>query len=412
MTRPAASTIEVPLAPPARRALHADAQRFSVRIHADVDALPACWPRSGAPGEARCHVFQTVEFLKVWVETFARAGKARPFFVEVRDLEGALAMLVPFALWRRFGARILTFADDGAADYNAPALFPTTWDWTPRNAAEAWRAIKTALPRFDVALFDKMPATVGGIVNPLHLLSTGENTESTHATDLRRPWAEVEKGQVFYGKRMRRIASLEETTPVRMEIAQDRASRDRILAALLEQKQRRFEETRVPGFDAQPEKRDFYVRATDAMAQAGALHLSALVFGEEIAAAQWSLVHGGRYYALVGSFDPTTYARYSPGKVLYLMLLKRLHEDGIEIADLGVGDEAYKMDHCDLHFRLTVLTEAETVMGRLFLARADGMRRLRASPLWRRLRPLKWVVLRKLRREPEPKGASGPEDAA
>ena len=389
-----------PVAPPlgSRRVFGADSQRFAVRVHADVSALPPCWPRSGRTSDARAHVFQTAEFLKAWLETFGRASRAQACFVEVRDADGALAMLAPLVITREAGARTLTFVDGGSADYNAPILFETPWHWTPRNAAEAWRAIKTALPRFDVALFDKMPAEVGGVVNPFHLLATGENPESCHATDLRKPWPEVEKRQVFYGKRMRRIASLAETTPVEMEIATDKPARDRILAALIAQKQRRFEETRVPGFDAQPEKREFYERATEAMAEAGALHLSALSFGGEIVAAQWSLVHDKRYYALVGSFDPSVYGRYSPGKVLYLMLIKHLHENGFAFADLGVGDEDYKRDHCDVTIRLTVMTEAQSAAGRLFLARIDGMKRLRASALWQRLRPLKWIVLRKLRR--------------
>ncbi|QZO01028.1 GNAT family N-acetyltransferase [Chenggangzhangella methanolivorans] len=254
-----------------------------------------------------------------------------------------------------------------------------------------------------------MPAEVGGIVNPFHLLATGENPESCHATDLTKPWAVVEKGQVFYGKRLRRIASLQETVPVEMLVAEDKAGRDRILAALLEQKQKRFEETRVPGFDAQPEKREFYERATEAMAESGALHLSALSFGGDIVAAQWSLIHDRRYYALVGSFDGSVYGRYSPGKVLYLMLIKRLHEAGVETADLGVGDEAYKKDHCDVTIALSVMTEAQSLLGRLYLARAEGLKRLRASALWQKLRPLKWVMLRKLRRETEPV-AEGAQD--
>lgn len=398
--RPAAA-LAAARAPSGRRVLGADAQRFAVRVHEDASALPAHWPRSGRSEETRCHVFQTAEFLEVWAATFGRASRARTCFVEVRDADGALAMLIPFAIVRKAGARILAFVDGGAADYNAPILFETAWDWTPRNAAEVWRAIRTALPDFDVALFDKMPAEVGGVVNPFHLLATAENPESCHATDLRKPWAEVEKRQVFYGKRMRRIASLQETTPVEMLIAEDDPTRGRILTALLEQKQRRFEETRVPGFDAHPEKREFYERATEALAKSGALHLSALAFDGEIVAAQWSLLHGERYYALVGSFDGRVYGRYSPGKVLFMKLLKHLHERGVAIADLGVGDEAYKQDHCDMTIRLSVMTEAQTLAGRFYLARADAMARLRASALWRRLRPLKWVLLRGLRRDAE-----------
>jgi len=396
-SRPAAAhPVASPL--PARRVLGADGQRFSVRVHDDVEALPDHWPRAGRSSGARSHVFQTAEFLRAWVETFGRASRARTYFVEARDADGALALLAPFSIARKGGARILSFVDAGAADYNAPILFETPWEWTPRNAAAAWSAMKTALPPFDVAMFDKMPAEVGGVLNPFHLLATGENPEGCHATDLRRPWPEIEKRQVFYGKRMRRVASLAETTPVEMTIAEDAPTRARILAALLEQKQRRFEETRVPGFDAQQEKRAFYERATDAMAKAGALHLSALSFGGDIVAAQWSLIHDGRYYALVGSFDGRVYGRYSPGKVLYLMLLKHLFERGIEIADLGVGDEAYKKDHCDITIPLSVMTETQTAAGRFYLARLAGMARLRASALWRKLRPLKWIVLRALRR--------------
>lgn len=390
MAQPA-NVFEAPATPTAPRG-------FVVRVFENVGALPAHWPRSGFTSEAHCHVFQTVEFLQVWAATFGRAHDARPLFVEITGDDGALALLAPFELLRKGGARVLTFADDGSADYNAPVLFPSHWDWTPELAAGMWQAVKAALPPFDVAILDKMPADVGGVPNPFHMLADAANPVSCHYSDLQKPWAEVEDGQPHMRTLKKRMRALDRVAPTQLLIATGARERDAILIKLLEQKQRRFEDTKVPGFDANPEKRAFFTQATEIFAGTGALTLSALMVGDEIVATMWGLTHCRRYYGLVIGNEAGEWAKFSPGRILYHRMLRWLHERGVERMDVGIGDETWKLEQCDVTIPLAMKTEPVTWRGRLYIRRTDAMRRLRASPVWERIRPLKWIVLRNLRK--------------
>ncbi|WP_204315427.1 hypothetical protein, partial [Stenotrophomonas maltophilia] len=90
---------------------------------------------------------------------------------------------------------VLTFVDDGVADYNAPILFPNGDEWTRTSAQQLWNKIAKALPPFDMAIFDKMPEQIRDRTNPLFLLAEDLNGESCHLTNLKRSWPEVDQSQ-------------------------------------------------------------------------------------------------------------------------------------------------------------------------------------------------------------------------
>ena len=164
---------------------------FRIGVHDDIAAI-VHWPHAGATGDAACHIFQTVEFLRIWQDTYGRATSARPFFVAVYEQDGAPLLMLPLAITRRGGVRELSFIDAAACDYNAPVLFPTSRLWTSGTAAALWADIVAALPPFDILSLVKLPAEVGGLVNPLYLLSRSDNPESCHGTDLAGSWEAVE----------------------------------------------------------------------------------------------------------------------------------------------------------------------------------------------------------------------------
>lgn len=375
---------------------HGEAEtRFVVAVFADTAALSPDWPHDGA-GPARAHAFQTVPFIKTWLATYGQADALTPCLVEVRDTAGRPVLMLPLGIANTRGTRILRFLDGGVSDYNAPVLFPTAIVWTQARVEALWDAVLMALPPIDLVELDKMPQTVGGLANPLHQLAHEANPESCHLTDLSRPWQEVEKS-IQSAKNLRnRQRALERLGSSTLLVASTKKERDFILDALLRQKQRRFEETRVPGFAEHPEKAAFFTLGSDILAQAGTLHLSALVVNDEVIAAYWGLVQGRHYYGLLIGYEAGDWAKYSPGRVLHYLLLKQLSAEGYECLDLGIGDEAWKQSACDVTIPLRRLIAARTPRGAIALAMRRQFERLRASRLWQAARPLKWVVLRAL----------------
>lgn len=375
----------------------AGSESFTIDVHERIDQVSAEWPRGGADTDARCHAFQTITYLETWQATYGKTYGARLCLVEVRDRSGKPVLMIPLMISRQRGSRVLAFTDFSVSDYNAPVLFPTSIVWTKRSAAALWQSIVAHLPAFDLVLLDKMPEKVRDLVNPLYLLSDEPNAESCHLTNLDQPVEEIEKAVRGVRTFKRHFRGLQRLGKCEVMIAQTPEERRFILDKLLEQKQRRFEETKVPGFEKHPEKRDFFSLGTETFAAIGALHLSALVLDGQVLATTWGLTQGRHYYGLFLSFEAGEWGKYSPGRVLHHQLLLHLAERGYSCFDLGIGDEEWKISVCDVHIPLTQLRAARTLRGQLTLARMSALAWLRDTAIWQRVRPLKWVVLRKLR---------------
>jgi CelD/BcsL family acetyltransferase involved in cellulose biosynthesis len=104
--------------------------------------------------------------------TIAFARNMETLFVAVVDAERKPLMLLPLGMQRRCGVRILTFLDGGLSDYNSPVLFPATRDWGEDDVRIFWRGLRHILPRFDIAILDKMTDQIGDLPNPLIPLAT------------------------------------------------------------------------------------------------------------------------------------------------------------------------------------------------------------------------------------------------
>lgn len=360
--------------------------------------IPADWPGVASMGDVRGHIFQTREFLGVWADTFGADLKLDARFVTVRNAQGDVMLRVPLAIETRRGLRVLSFADQSCADINAPLLGPAAMDWTVDGARSLWSAIEGALPPVDHVLLEKMPAMVGDWINPLHLLATAPNPESIHGSDLTRPWPEIEETQAQLKTLKRKARGLEKLGLVKFIVASDDAERTRLVNRLLEQKQRRFEDTRVPGFAENPTPKHFFEQATEVFATTGNLHLAALEVGGELIATSWTVSLQSRIYELMIGFESGDWAKHSGGRVLNLRYLEWAKAKGFAYLDHGIGDEDWKHENCDTHVPLGRLMVSRTARGRRADVRAALVARVRATKFYQALRPWKWVVKRALRR--------------
>jgi CelD/BcsL family acetyltransferase involved in cellulose biosynthesis len=254
------------------------------------------------------------------------------------------------------------------------------------------------LPPFDVQRLTKMPAQIDGVCNPLSLLGDRPNVVSCHGNDLRRSWAEIDKALPRRQGLMRKIRKLEGLGPLHFGAAQDEGEQKAATEAFLRQKQWRFEQTHVPGFDADRDKLDFFTDGTATFADAGMLQLFTLRSGDTILATLWGLRVARRFYAIMLSFEPGDWARFSPGSILYYQVLRHLHGQGYEWLDLGIGDEAWKTESCETTFDLVATEKAVSRAGHVLLARTRLVAAVRSTSIWQAIRPLKWIIRRRLKR--------------
>lgn len=368
---------------------------FVLTVHR---GLPADWPGVNDLGEARGHVFQTREFMSVWAETLGSGDHIDARFVDVADRSGHPLMRLPLAIETQRGLKVLGFADQSCADYCAPLLYPTTIEWTRERSLALWAAVEAALPAIDKVVLEKMPATVGDCVNPLYQIAGEANPESAHGSVLTGPWPEIEATQAQLKTLKRKARGLEKLGEVRYIVAADKAERDRLLMRLLEQKQRRFEDTRVPGFAETPESKRFFEIATDVFAASGNLHLAALEVGGELIATSWTVSMGKTTYELMIGFESGDWAKHSGGRILNLRFLEWAKAQGFTYLDHGIGDEDWKIENCDTHVPLGRLIAARSAKGRRQMMKAALVARVRGTSIYQKLRPYKWIVKRALKR--------------
>ncbi len=379
---------------------------YDIRCVQSVADVSVEWPVAArqAPGKLESdaspnyHIFQTITFLKTWEKTYAPALKAELCLIEVRMKDGSPVVFLPFAVFPCKRARILSFTDQGVADYNAPVLFDCGIEWNRTQAENLWQQILAILPAFDFAELSNMPRNIGNLINPLFLLANTENQANSHANSLTRSWDEIQQSLVRPKAIRRKLRHLHELGHCEFSIAETPQEQQQLLEFMLHEKQQRFIETHVPGFDQYPEKAHYFNEATKAFQATDTLHISALKLNGEPLACMWGLVSGPHYYGIMIASNLKKWAKYSPGHVLHYLLLQHLKDEGYDCLDLGVGDEEWKVQNCDLVIPLRCITITATMHGKLYLCQKTAITYLRSTSFWQALRPLKWRVLRALQR--------------
>ena len=369
---------------------------FRIRASRNFDTFAADWPRSGRRGDGRCHVFQYADVIALWLATIGAARGTQAHFVGVFDESDRAVMLLAFGIERHRGARVLSFLDAGVSDYNLPVLFSPVAGLDPMAIGAIWQGIVTALPRFDVAILDKMTGATGEFDNPFLALGATPIDVSGHVTRLEGSLPSLDARLPRKKIRARHRKQLQAHGAVEIRVAQTREEARVILAALISLKSRQFAETNVPGFEVAG-KESFLRQSIDRLELFEPLHVSALTVDGAIIACHWGLMTDERFYMLMTAYAGDPWRRYSPGALLHDTLIRWCHARGQTWFDFGFGDETYKAEYCETVLPLYRLTIATTLTGRAYLAGERLLDRLRATRPWQVARPLKWRLIRTLR---------------
>ncbi len=314
--------------------------------------------------------FQSFNWLSTWVETLGTEVAVRPLVVLVEE-GGRPLMLIPLGLARRRGIMTIAFLGGEVTDYHAPMVAE---DWQqrlgPEGFAPLWARILAALPRAHLLRLGQMPEDILGVPNPFASLPGARPSDV--ALSLRLP-ASVEafrrgiRSNLAADTRRKR-RRLTEIGPVEHAVARTPAQMAEAVAAMAERKSRRFLETTGSDPFARPAFRAFYDRMSEHAPGDGQVQASVLRVGGEVVAAHWGMVHRGRFYYLMIGWSAGDWFRYSVGRILIDELIAAAIEDGLEVFDLTIGDEAYKSDWANERLTLLALDHALSPAGRLLLA--------------------------------------------
>jgi CelD/BcsL family acetyltransferase involved in cellulose biosynthesis len=347
---------------------------LNVELFAGKDFAAARWPSLTDRGDWTMYVFQSREFLDVWLDTIGNASRVEPYLIVVKDDAGQPILYLPLAIETKFNVRLLRFMDAGVADYNAPIL-SSGRALSRREFAHVWTEILSLLPRVDVVDLKKIASDVAGAINPLTYLDCAAFAESGHVmalTGLRDGTGERHSVIKMRQKLAPHHRALNRTGETRFIDNPSGATLAQVTERLLALKREKYLRSNTPNFLAEPGVESFYRVMMHPDRLGNLSHLSALTVNDAVASAHLGFVGRDRFYYIFPAYD-AAFGRHRVGHMLLAHLVDQSIEQGFDAFDLGVGDGLYKDTWATHRLALHSHERAVTAAGQLYLQ----MRRVR-----------------------------------
>ena len=349
-------------------------------VHEDLTEVRQIWRELEEEGD--CNVFQTYAWLSNWMRHIGTLRGVRPQIVVGWDGSGAALFILPLAIESGLLAKKLVWLGGELAEYPGPVLAKNfTRQVRPGQFPALWEEVLALLPKHQLVALNRMVERVGAQANPfLELGGLSEHSCSAHYTVLTADWESYYDAKRSSGSKKRdrkKRKKIEELGDIAFVVPSDAEARIATIETLMTQKAGSFARMGVANIFDRPGYRDFYkALATDA--EGGIAEVCHLTVGEEIVSANFCVSFGGRYYNLLASYDENAEAaRFGPGVVQQMELMKHAIETGHTVFDFTMGDEAYKATWCENTQRLYNHFDAKGLRGVIAAFPAQGMIRLK-----------------------------------
>ncbi|MBL8330588.1 MAG: GNAT family N-acetyltransferase [Rubrivivax sp.] len=352
------------------------------------DFLQRCQPLE----QRRPAPFQHSSWLRSWYECLGRQAGTQPLLLAIRaEGDPTDALLLPLVRQRQGLMSVVSCADAGITDYNAP-LAREGLNLSAGDARALWTAIAQALRGNDLLRLDKLVAGPGAGTNAwLQMLSTQDSELFGNRFRVNEQYADW---MTHLGKHARKefercwrvFQRVPDARFVRAQTVEQGLQLLRQLAQLQHARQ-----AQTPGyFLDQPGYDGFYEHYLQAHLASGRCVLTALIAGDEMAAGLFGIFDGERYTMLRMAMGGESWKSCAPGKLLLERSIHAMHEQGCREFDFSIGDYTHKKA-----FRTTALPLKETCV-------ALSMRGRVPQAAWRlkralKARPQAMALLRKLR---------------
>jgi CelD/BcsL family acetyltransferase involved in cellulose biosynthesis len=212
-----------------------------------------------------------------------------------------------------------------------------------------------------------IPQYVGDIPNPFYRLAGKPWSTSGYYLPLN-PENQTSQQSTYAADSRRQRKRISEIGELRLGIAQRPSEIDHVFKAFVRQKSRRYHETGAQnGLDV-PAKRAYYSTLAQRLSNGHGVQLSYLCVNDDIVATHWGLVAGRRFYYLMPAYEAGVWRRYSPGRLLMEELVAWSNANGIEVFDLGIGDEEYKFKWGAKSIALSGGLFPRTLVGEIYCA--------------------------------------------
>ncbi len=377
------------------------APEISLRIHTSLAAVEDEWQRFERSAELT--PFQTYEWLAAWHRHIGVREGAVPAVIVGQFAGGETAFIMPLAVDPRRLIRRLRWLGQDLCDYNAPLLSRDfSQRVTPKGFLALWQKLHAKMQsdpqlRHDWIEFEKMPETIGALINPFTSFHLTPNANGAHVAHLDGDWETFYRARRSSATRRHDRAKrkrMAQYGDIRFVAAADSADARTTLETLMRQKSLSFARKGIPDMFARPGYREFFLDFGANPATRHLVHVSRIEIGTTCAATNFAIVLGDCYYHILSSYCDGRLAHYGPGALHLRELMAHAIGRGLRRFDFTIGDERYKNEWCDEHLRLYDYSAAATWRGWPASALSAARRRLKRTI---KQTPVMWRAALRLR---------------
>lgn len=345
-----------------KRSTAAGAEGLQIRVTDRWEDIAAAWREIERDGV--CYPFQTLAWVSTLLDTVGKSLECLPRLILVTDGAARPLMLIPLAITRRHGLRILEFVDFKVSDYNAPII---DREFAERLSASEfavlWSKISVLVGPFDVVRIEKMPADIEGVPNPFLQPSCLPYEQAWQAI--------LEDGSPSYlatrsksmlstlGRKRRKLAKAGQ---LRFEVAATADAAEQLATTMIRLKSLRYRETGVPDLFRNRSYADFYLLLARRH-WADLCHLSMLTLDGNPVSVLLGTDFRGRLCHLMPAFQDGEFAPCSPGQLHLLDLVEWCGGNRRQILDFTWGDEGYKKNWANHNVTLYSYSSVRTSRG-------------------------------------------------
>jgi CelD/BcsL family acetyltransferase involved in cellulose biosynthesis len=321
--------------------------------------------------------FQGSRWLEVLYRDVAPAMAAEPLTVTVREkADGRLVLVLPLALYRRYGVHFVEFADFGLCDYIGAIYDPTD---VPLLVADDTlpQRIGACLPPCDIISLMKLTGDDPVLERLFPNARRARMRVSAYPAKIDTDWADWRlenlDGSLRRELDMKRRRLAKKGTPA-FVLVKDDSEINRVFEALRSFRAERFKERGDCDVISKDAVFLFYRQIAVDGARTGTARTFCLYLSGEPIAVMFGLVHRRTFSLLLVGFDLARYRRLSPGLLAIEDTLRASIEAGDAIYDFTIGDHPYKLQFGAESVPLYEWHTARTIRGYLAILSIEIVR--------------------------------------
>jgi CelD/BcsL family acetyltransferase involved in cellulose biosynthesis len=284
--------------------------------------------------------FQNPIWLMQFYTSIPAARNATPLIVVGRDSTShKLKFVIPLVKRSFYGINLIESADLGVTDYASPIVAIDAVEPLARDAELSQNILKL-IGSFSVLRIKPVRSEARALWTLFFDAKFGATDFSAHAVKMAAPYNEwrqktYSKSHLKYIKR--RKNKLEQIGEVKLELLEGDEALEG-LAYLKTKRTGRFDGDPIQ----QPHVEEFYQQVAFFGATTGYTKIYRLSCNDQTVGTVFCTVSNTRLNYLLIGCDYKTFGKYSPGIIMYDMIMQHWCDNGGEIMDFTIGDEPFK----------------------------------------------------------------------